>query len=171
MLFCFAAPLAVQAETKSVPSTTAQQTPSAKQQLLAALRADDLQAVQALYSDATVLCKSSFRRGKPAERVLLGTLMREAARYDAAQVAALPMTTLADAFAQVADDCPEKDTLIRLFTHLGHGSKECRVLAVEQAAEEIRLLAQSAAAKADKDAKLWQTLGFTGGICLTILLL
>ena len=89
----------------------------------------------------------------------------------AAQVAALPMTTLADAFAQVADDCPEKDTLIRLFTHLGHGSKECRVLAVEQAAEEIRLLAQSAAAKADKDAKLWQTLGFTGGICLTILLL
>ena len=88
MMFCFAAPIVVQAETKSVPSTTAQQTPSAKQLILAALRADDLQAVQALYSDVTVLCKSSFRRGKPAERVLLGTLMREAARYDAAQVAA-----------------------------------------------------------------------------------
>ncbi len=88
MLFCFAAPLAVQAETKSVSSTTAQQTPSVKQQILAALQADDLQAVQALYSDASVLCKSSFRTGKPAERVLLGTLMREAARHDAIKVAA-----------------------------------------------------------------------------------
>lgn len=89
----------------------------------------------------------------------------------AARVIASPMTTLEDALVQSVGDCLEKDALIRLFTHLGRGSKESRVLALEQSAEELRLLAQTAAEKAEKDAKLWQTLGFTGGICLTILLL
>ena len=54
---------------------------------------------------------------------------------------------------------------------MGHGSKDNRVLAVEQCTEEMRLLAEAAAAKAEKDTKLWQTLGFIGGACLTILLL
>lgn len=89
----------------------------------------------------------------------------------AARVAASPMTTLAEACGASSGACPEQDALSRLFTHLGRGSKESRVLAVEQAAAEMHLLAQSAAEKAEKDAKLWQTLGFTGGICLTILLL
>jgi len=35
----------------------------------------------------------------------------------------------------------------------------------------MQLLAESASIRAEKDVKLWQTLGFTGGICLTILLL
>ena len=86
LLFCFASPLAVQAETKSATSASVEQTPSAKQQLLSALRADDVQSVQALYLDAAVLCKPSMRKGKLSERIRLGTLMREAARYDAVQV-------------------------------------------------------------------------------------
>ena len=58
-----------------------------------------------------------------------------------------------------------------MFTQLGHGLQESRCRAVEHALEEIRLLAQAAARKAEKDVKLWQTLGLIGGLCLTILLL
>lgn len=82
-----------------------------------------------------------------------------------------PMMTLAEAYHACASDCPERDLLTRMFTRLGQGSKESRLLALEQAAKEMQLLAESASVKAEKDVKLWQTLGFTGGICLTILLL
>ena len=58
-----------------------------------------------------------------------------------------------------------------MFQRLGRGSKDSRVLAVEQASEEIALLAEAASVKADKDVKLWQTLGITGGVCLAILLM
>jgi len=61
--------------------------------------------------------------------------------------------------------------LARLFTRLGRGTKESRRLAAEQTAEEMTLLAQHAGNRAEKDARLWQTLGFVGGACLTILLL
>lgn len=80
-----------------------------------------------------------------------------------------PMMTLAEAYH--ACDCPEQELLTRMFTRLGQGSKESRVLALEEAAKEMQLLAESASIRAEKDVKLWQTLGFTGGICLTILLL
>ena len=92
-------------------------------------------------------------------------------RAMAAHLSASPMATLADAFRSCCSDHQENDVLQRLFSRLGQGSRDIRVLAVEQTAEEIRLLADSAAEKSEKDAKLWQTLGLTGGICLTILLL
>ena len=95
----------------------------------------------------------------------------ELLRGMAAAVQAQPLLTLEAAFIQSCDDTPEKPTLARMFSRLGHGTKENRCLAVKQALQEIDLLAQSAAAKAEKDTKLWQTLGFIGGICLTILLL
>lgn len=82
-----------------------------------------------------------------------------------------PLLSLAEAFLRQCGNWTEKPVLERMFTRLGRGSKENRCLAVKQAAAEIELLAQSAAAKADKDVKLWQTLGFIGGMCLTILLL
>ena len=81
-----------------------------------------------------------------------------------------PLLSLPDAF----NTCPswqERDVLGRMFARMGHGSRESRVLAAEQAAAELRLLATAASAKAEKDAKMWQTLGFTGGACLTIMLL
>lgn len=92
-------------------------------------------------------------------------------REMAARMQSSPMETLAGAFDSSCGLCLEKELLARLFTRLGRGSKESRCLALAQSAEEMTLLAQNAAAKAEKDAKLWQTLGFTGGACLTILLL
>lgn len=89
----------------------------------------------------------------------------------AAVLQASPLTTLEAAFRQCAGHLPEKETLSRMFEHLGRGSKESRLQAVKQAAAELALLAKSAADRAEKDVKLWQTLGFIAGACLTILLL
>lgn len=81
-----------------------------------------------------------------------------------------PLLSLPEAF-KICPSWQERDVLGRMFARMGHGSRESRVLAAEQAAAELRLLATAASAKAEKDAKLWQTLGFTGGACLTIMLL
>lgn len=92
-------------------------------------------------------------------------------RDTASLLAASPLLTPADALRQTCTDCREKEPLLRLFARLGRGSKESRILALEQTRDELRLLAQAASARADKDVKLWQTLGLVGGACLTILLL
>lgn len=89
----------------------------------------------------------------------------------AGQMHKSPLLTLTEAYRCAAPFGTETETLCRMFSRLGRGTKENRVLAVEQATDELALLARRAAAKAEKDAKLWQTLGLTGGICLTILLL
>ncbi|MBQ8554885.1 MAG: hypothetical protein IJ438_03325 [Clostridia bacterium] len=82
-----------------------------------------------------------------------------------------PLTPIADIFAAQCPPCPEQHALQRMFTRLGRGTLESRVLAVEQTGEEMALLTQEAAQRADRDARLWQTLGWVGGACLTILLL
>lgn len=92
-------------------------------------------------------------------------------REVASRLAASPLTPMAEIFTALCPDCAEKQTMRRFFARLGRGSRESRILAAEQCREELHLLAQTAAQKAEKDAKLWQTLGFTGGVCLTILIL
>lgn len=82
-----------------------------------------------------------------------------------------PMLTPAEAFRQGCPPCPEAELLQRLFTRIGRGTQESRRLAVDLAGEEMTLMARHAHERAEKDAKLWQTLGFVGGACLTILLL
>ena len=82
-----------------------------------------------------------------------------------------PLTSLAEAFRACHSEWAENDVLLRMFASLGQGSKANRLLALEQAAGEIRLLSEAASARAEKDVKLWQTLGLAGGVCLTILLL
>ena len=94
-------------------------------------------------------------------------LLREMARH----MQTSPLLTMAEAYLHCSAPTLEKDVLSRMFARLGRGTKESRSLAVEQSAEEMVLLAEKSSARAEKDAKLWQTLGFTGGICLTILLL
>lgn len=89
----------------------------------------------------------------------------------AARMRSAPASTLADDFRACCPDWQERPLLDRMFTRLGHGSQMSRAQAVGQALEEMRLLADAARSKADKDVRLWQTLGLTGGICLTILLL
>lgn len=95
----------------------------------------------------------------------------ELLRHMAAAIQAQPLLTPEAAFLQCCKDTQEKPTLVRMFSRLGRGSKENRCLAVQQASNEMQLLSQAAAARAEKDMKLWQTLGFIGGTCLTILLL
>lgn len=82
-----------------------------------------------------------------------------------------PLLSLPEAFEACPASWKERDVLGRMFARLGHGSRESRVLSAEQAAAELRLLASAASARAEKDAKMWQTLGFTAGACLTIMLL
>ena len=92
-------------------------------------------------------------------------------RNMATALQASPLLSLAEAYRQCSEPCTEQYVLLRLFGRMGHGSQDSRCLALEQATEELRLMESSAAEKATKDAKLWQTLGLTGGICLTIILL
>lgn len=92
-------------------------------------------------------------------------------REMAAAMQHTPLLSPGEAFEPCPTAWAERDVLSRMFARLGHGSQENRCLAVEQSAAEMRLLAESASTKAEKDAKLWQTLGFTGGACLTIMLL
>ena len=89
----------------------------------------------------------------------------------ASSLTSSPLLTLADAYERSNPSGGEIPILSRLFSRMGHGSKESRCLAIEQAADELAHLAQAAEEKADQDVKLYQTLGITGGICLTVLLL
>ena len=111
----------------------------------------------------------------------LPTVLRQAADADAApdrllhRMAALmqakPLITMQDIFSSLCEPCIEHDVLTRMFAGLGRGTLENRLLATTQAASEISLMTTQAAQRAAKDAKLWQTLGWTGGACLTLLLL
>lgn len=89
----------------------------------------------------------------------------------ASRLSASPLTSLQEAYQACSGPCPEQAVLFRLFDRMGRGTKESRCLAVQQGNEEIALLARSAQARADKDVRLWRTLGLVGGACLTILLL
>lgn len=95
------------------------------------------------------------------------TLLRQVAQ--AMQTS--PMTQPEEAFDHLAISGAERGLLQRLFCRLGRGTLDSRLLALEQARAELDHLAMQAAQRAEKDARLWQTLGWTGGACLTLLLL
>ena len=82
-----------------------------------------------------------------------------------------PLTTPAEAFAAHGRSAPAKDALERMFASISRGDAESRALAAEQAARELACLAELAEKRAAADVKLYRTLGWTGGICLTLLLL
>ena len=70
--------------------------------------------------------------------------------------------------------CPaisEKDIISRMMHLLSRGSLESRLLAVENARQEVALMHEKAARKADKDARLYQTLGWIGWLCLLLILM
>lgn len=88
LLLSFALPLVASADAVARRSSAVSNEVkvSIRGRLKAALQADDLATVQALYADAAVLCKPRVKSGKHAEVVVQGALMREAARHDAVQV-------------------------------------------------------------------------------------
>ena len=92
-------------------------------------------------------------------------------REIAARLTTSPILAISDVYGSLRDNNLEDAALCRMFERISRGSKDSRLLALEQCADEIQLLAETAAAKAEKDVRLWQTLGLIGGICLTILLL
>ena len=94
-------------------------------------------------------------------------LMREVAEH----LTRTPMAALEEVFGQLCPPCTERTSLCRMFSGLSRGSLSSRLFAVEQCARELALTASQAQARADRDARLWQTLGWTGGACLTLLLL
>lgn len=124
------------------------------QHLRLLLREGILSIPEALYSAADAQT--------PPDRLL---------RNIATMMQATPMGTAADVFQEACPPCQEQALLLRMFTRLGRGTQANRLLAVEQTADEMLLMAKHAAGKAEKDAKLWQTLGFIGGACMTLLLL
>lgn len=81
-------PLLAQAEQGRSVRVASVERAHHKDALLAALAADDVQAVSALYAHAGALCKPGLRKGKHSARVVNGALMREAARCDASAVVA-----------------------------------------------------------------------------------
>lgn len=89
----------------------------------------------------------------------------------ARQMREQPMSTLPDLYAACQNTCEEDSVLTRLMARLGRGSLETRRQAVEQAADEIALLSASATTKAATDARMWTTLGWTCGACLTLMLI
>ena len=82
-----------------------------------------------------------------------------------------PLLSLPELWEAHALQGPEQPVLSRLMNRLCRGTLESRCQAAEQAAQELSLMASQARDKAECDAKLWRTLGLTGGACLTIMLL
>lgn len=82
-----------------------------------------------------------------------------------------PLLSLPEIMSQQCPVCTERALLLRLATRLSCGSLESRCHACGQAADSMAQLASEAAAHAARDARLWQTLGVTGGACLTLLLI
>lgn len=98
-------------------------------------------------------------RDTPADKLLLRL---------AQALLADPLTPLPRHYTPQGAEGP---VLSRLLESLSRGSLESRVLAAQQAAEEMALLASAAQDKAQQDGKMWATLGWTCGACLTLMLL
>lgn len=65
----------------------------------------------------------------------------------------------------------EKDLIAHMMRCISRGSLENRLLAVENARQEVLLRHAGIAKKAETDARLYQTLGWVGGLCLLLILL
>lgn len=92
-------------------------------------------------------------------------------RSVAGDVKTNPLLTMSEVFSSHCTACAERDALLRLAEQLSRGSAESRSLAASQAGAYIRHLAEEATKRAARDARLWQTLGWTGGACLALMLI
>lgn len=82
-----------------------------------------------------------------------------------------PMAPIQEHWARMEEDGEEAGVLRRMMGGLSSGTLESRVLAVAQALREMQWMASAAHEKEKNDARMWATLGWTCGACLTILLL
>lgn len=92
-------------------------------------------------------------------------------RRIADDMTANPLTSTAQSFEAHCGNCLQEDALLRMFSRLGRGSVQTRCAACRQSAAFLAQEAAKAHAQSEKDAKMWRTLGWTGGICLTLMLI
>lgn len=127
---------------------------------------DALQRLQLLLCEATLPLPDALRRAGN------GLSAPDKALTAAADLLlAQPLLTLPEIFEQVLVVSPEQPVLLHLAEELSHGSLDSRCLACEQCTALISQLASEAATRAARDVKLFQTLGWSGGICLTLILI
>ena len=111
----------------------------------------------------------------------LPEVFRHAACEDAPQDALLrclaegmgrePLVPLTEHYAREALQGQEGEILRRMMEGLSSGTAQSRSLAVSQALREVKWLQGATGEKERLDARMWITLGWTCGACLTILLL
>lgn len=82
-----------------------------------------------------------------------------------------PLLPLAAHYASMGCMGPEEDILRRMMEGMSAGTAEQRALNVSQAHREIVWLRGLCDDREGRDARMWSTLGWTCGACLTILLL
>lgn len=82
-----------------------------------------------------------------------------------------PLCSLSEFYALMPAADAAHPVLLRLFSRLDRGSRELRVQAVEQAAEEIGILAKESGVKTSRDARMWTQLGWAAGACAALLLI
>lgn len=82
-----------------------------------------------------------------------------------------PIASLPDTFERLCPEGAERETLLRLSARIARGSAESRHLACVQASQAIALLGQQSRQRADRDAKLFSTLGWAGGAAMVLMLL
>lgn len=131
-----------------------------------AMWTDALRRLRLLLEEGTLPLPEALRQagaGLPGPDRLMADI--------ASSMNADPLLSLPDAMERSCQLCPERALLLRLSQGLSHGSLESRCLACEHACAAMSQLSAEAAGRAARDAKLFQTLGFTGGACLTLLLL
>lgn len=82
-----------------------------------------------------------------------------------------PMCSLKDCYEAVEHRLPEAHAVSALTSQLDRGTVESRLLAIDHAHDAVAQLASFAQERCDRDAALWVRLGWTAGVCLTILLI
>lgn len=99
------------------------------------------------------------------------TAADELLRQMAGDMSANPLISAAQAFGMRCGSCQQQDTLLRMFSRLGRGSVQARSAACRQSAAFLAQEAAKARIAGEKDARMWRTLGWTGGVCLTLMLI
>ena len=84
-----------------------------------------------------------------------------------------PRLSAAQAWASSGKDqnTPEDAVLAQCFASLGTGTLEKRRTAVMQAMEQLRVIRKEAEGKAEKDCRLYKSMGLLGGAALLLILL
>lgn len=89
----------------------------------------------------------------------------------AKRLRAEPLSSLSTLFDAQQYSYQEQQTIASLMAELDRGSLESRLLCIAHARSACAQLAKAAAEHSDRDASMWAKIGWTGGACLTLLLI